>query len=121
MSDLEKRLQGGIKLAAKFPSAIPGKLTWVGIHPLNPKKRDLLPLLRRFRVDLPKECDVVFRIRKFDIDESIKTGEVWVGEDSFENKEDYFAFDVESVIVQLIKLGIRVETLKPERETDYPI
>lgn len=115
-------LRRGRRLAASVPPQRSGYLAWAGIYPLDASKCDLEAILTRYgfapRLHTSQQA---FRIRVFEIQESVAHSNTWFGENDLHSRADVVVIGEHDLMQAMERLGIPPDALDEPWKVDYPL
>ncbi len=114
-------LHRGTQLAASVECDDPTLLAWVGVYPLDLSQPLTREFIRNKGVTIFPSSGRAYHIRTFKVDRKLVEVDASIGEPDLVNSRSQFAFDDESLMAQLERLGVPVERLELPYKSDYPI
>jgi hypothetical protein len=77
-------------MAVRLPGASPPLDRWVGVYGLsfgpNPSTKTLVNV---FKLRVPNDCEVAYRVRVFDLDPNYDHDQYWPCEDDLKNAQEF--------------------------------
>lgn len=114
-------LHRGTPLAAELICGSPKRRAWIGVYPLDLSSENTRQFLRNIGIDLLPKSGRVYHLRAFEVDSTIDTNSVSIGETDLLHKRSSIAFNDDDLCEQLKTFGSLVEHLEPHYKSHYPI
>ncbi len=114
-------LHRGARLAVAIPSSGAGRLAWVGVYPLDRKRRGSQIALRQLGIPAPTTDQPLYRIRAFEVDEHLMADENQIWDGVLHYICDAIALGDDDLRAKLTDLGVRLDQLDLPDRSNYPI